>query len=256
MIPFHCSNYELTDGVKLTIIDIPSIDGPIRTIVDKSFVEICEGESDTSLLTVKKRVNSLFETKPETWRMGATAEFFVHLYMKLTGFKQEFLFLNLEENSIKKGFDGLYSFSNIPWLMESKSGKASASSHADKVIEAMNDLTKKVAGIPTRKKPNNPWQNAFSHANQFTVNTAEPLRKWIKKLSNEFTNGTFHSIDEFNTMPCGTVFLAGKWTDQDHEAICSSIQAIAAKLKGKEIHAVCVTHASVTAFVEYISSEE
>lgn len=53
MIPFHCSNYELTDGVKLTVIDIPSIDGPIRTIVDKNFVVICEGESDTSLLTVQ-----------------------------------------------------------------------------------------------------------------------------------------------------------------------------------------------------------
>lgn len=36
---------------------------------------------------------------------GAVAEFFVHLYLNILGLKQECLFLNLEENSIKKGFD-------------------------------------------------------------------------------------------------------------------------------------------------------
>ena len=74
--------------------------------LDDNFVAICEGASDTDILTVKKRVRELFSTKNNDWKMGATAEFFVHLYIRLNGFRQECLYLNLEENSIKKGFDG------------------------------------------------------------------------------------------------------------------------------------------------------
>lgn len=257
MIPFSCTDHELTASLKLTIIDIPSIDDSVRTVLDENFVSICDGESDSSLTTIKKHVKNLFEKKNETWRMGAIAEFFVHLYIKLVGFKQECLFLNLEENSIKKGFDGFYSISNEPWLMESKSGSITTQniSHAGKITEAMNDLAEKVSGEAAGSIPNNPWRNAYSHANQFSVNTAEPLRKWIKNLSDEFTNGTYHTIDEFNTIPCGTIFLTGQWIEQDHEAICDSILAIADRLKGKNVHAICITHASIAAFVEYISSE-
>lgn len=260
MIPFHHSHYEISDCISLTIMDCPKIDAVVKSVLDEVFVSICEGESDSPLETVKKHVKTLFSQKDETWKMGAIAEFFVHLFVKLSGFKQECLFLNLEENSIKKGFDGLYSFCNAPWLMESKSGAITTRgiSHAEKVKEAMSDLTKKVAGKTTGKPesiPNNPWRNAYSHANQYSVNTSESLRKWIKDLANEFTNGTYHTIEEFNTMPCGTVFLSGIWNDQDHEAICASIAAIADKLDGKKIHVICVTHASIKNFVEYISTE-
>jgi hypothetical protein len=40
--------------------------------------------------------------------MGAVA-FMIHIYMNEVGFKQEFIFWNLEEESIKKkGFDSYY----------------------------------------------------------------------------------------------------------------------------------------------------
>ena len=182
MIPFDCSHYDVSPDIKLTIIDIKELSKPVLQVLDEHFVSICEGASGSDIDTVKKYVVKLFEEKDPKWVMGATAEFFVHLYMKLLGFKQECLFLNLEEYSIKKGFDGYYSQNGTEWLMESKSGSINSQgiSHAGKVQEAMQDLEDKVSGKSKKKKVNNPWRNAYSHASLYDVGAAEKIRKNIK----------------------------------------------------------------------------
>ena len=194
MIPFVVKEYTFSERAVLTIIDIENINEVVKATLDEYFVPICEGNSGSNLSTVKTRVRNLFATKEYEWIMGATAEFFVHLYIRLTGFKQECLFLNLEENSIKKGFDGYYSKDGQEWLMESKAGSIDSKgiSHADKVTLAMNDLSKKVSGKDKsgkKKLPNNPWQEAYAHASQYDVGTAANIRKNIK----EHSLSTYHS---------------------------------------------------------------
>lgn len=260
MIPLVSEEYTISDNVVLTIIDIENIDEKMKTALDDNFVFICEGNTGSSLSTVKTRVRNLYATKNPEWIMGATAEFFVHLYIRLTGFKQECLFLNLEENSIKKGFDGFYSKDGLEWLMESKAGSIDSKgiSHVGKVTLAMNDLSTKVSGRDKSGKkgqPNNPWQEAYSHASQYDVGTAVNIRQNLKQLANDFTNGRFRSIEEFNTMPCGTVFLSGIWSQPDHDLIRSDIERISSKLKGKLVHAICVTHQSTELFGKYIEME-
>ena len=259
-MPFVFDEYKLSLNSVLTIIDIEVLDETIKAVLDENFVLICEGNSGSNLSTVKNRVKNLFSSKSSEWIMGATAEFFVHLYIRLTGYKQECLFLNLEENSIKKGFDGYYSKDGLEWLMESKAGskKSKDVSHADKVTLAMNDLSKKVSGRDKsgkKKLPNNPWQEAYSHASQYDVGAADNIRKNIKKLADDFTNGKFRSIEEFNTMPCGTIFLSGVWSQPDHTLIKKDVERILNKLKGKQIHVICVTHRSTELFGNYIETE-
>lgn len=258
MLPFNHSDYSISDKIDLTVIDIEYLTGEVESILDKNFVAICEGNSNSDLPTVKRLVTSLYASKDINWKMGATAEFFVHLYVGLCGFKQECLFLNLEEGSIKKGFDGYYSQNGLEWLMESKSGLIGNTdvSHAAKVQLAMNDLEDKVIGNTKKRKkgvPNNPWRNAYSHANLYNVGTAERIQKNIKSLSDDFTNGRFHSIDEFNTMPCGTVYLSGVWNPPDHQNVFDDITAVSNTLKGRKIHAICVTHKSIDLFMSYIA---
>ncbi len=168
MIPFNHSDYKISSRIELTVIDIEDLTEDVQAILDKYFVKICEGNSGNDILTVKKSVKDLYSSKNNEWIMGATAEFFVHLYVLLCGFKQECLFLNLEEGSIKKGFDGYYSYNGVEWLMESKSGLIGHEgvSHAAKVKLAMNDLENKVAGRDSKGKkgvPNNPWKNAWTY---------------------------------------------------------------------------------------------
>ena len=257
MIPFNCSNYSVSDKIELTVIDIEHLTGEMQFVLDSNFVSICEGNSTSSLNTVKKLVANLYDSKTESWIMGATAEFFVHLYVSLCGFKQECLFLNLEEGSIKKGFDGYYSKAGEEWLMESKSGLIGNENvtHAAKVQLAMTDLENKVTGTDKTHKrgiANNPWRNAYSHASQYDVGSAEKIRKNIKSLSDDFTNGVFHSISEFNTMPCGTIYLSGVWRPFEHKNILDEIKGIADKLKGKRIHVICITHKSIEIFKSYL----
>lgn len=260
MSSFVFDDHTISLSAVLTIIDIKNIDKAMKTVLDENFVLICEGNSGADLFTVKTHVKNLFSTKNAEWIMGATAEFFVHLYIRLMGFKQECLFLNLEENSIKKGFDGYYSKDGLEWLMESKAGSIESKdvSHAGKVTLAMSDLSAKVSGRDKSGKkelPNNPWREAYAHASQYDVGTATRIRQNIKELADDFTNGKFRSIEEFNTMPCGTVFLSGVWSQPDHDFIRSEIERISDKLKGKQIHAICVTQRSTDLFMEYISSE-
>ena len=163
----------------------------------------------------------------------------------------------MEENSIKKGFDGYYSKDNSEWLMESKAGSIESKdvSHAGKVTLAMDDLSAKISGRDKGGKrglPNNPWREAYAHASQYDVGTAKKIRENIKKLSDDFTNGKFRSIEEFNTMPCGTIFLSGVWVQPSHDTILQDIEKIVDKLKGKNVHVICVTHRSTDIFLRYI----
>lgn len=257
MIPLAFTEHTISPQLVLTIIDIEDIDEPIKKVLDENFVLICEGNTGSDLTTVKTHVKNLYSTKNQEWIMGATAEFFVHLYIRLTGFKQECLFLNLEENSIKKGFDGYYSKDGIEWLMESKAGSIESKgiSYARKVTLAINDLAAKISGRDKsgkRELPNNPWREAYAHASQYDVGTAKKIRENIKELSNDFTNGKFRSIEEFNTMPCGTIFLSGIWAQPNHDSILEDIKHISDKLAGKQVHVICATHRSTELFLHYI----
>lgn len=253
MKSLHFKKYNISENIVLSIIELNQF-SDIREIIDEKFVVICEGRSGSDLETVKKRVCNLFKTKDKKWIRGDVAEFFVHLYLNILGLKQECLFLNLEENSIKKGFDGFYSDKEKNgWIMESKSGSVSSKSisHTGKVLEAMHDLENKVSG---KDQAINPWRNAYSHASHIDVGCAATIRKKLKKLSDDYTNGVYYQIDDFNTVPCGTIYLQGVWCLYPHDEILKNIEINKCKLKGRHIHVICVTNKTSADFVDYISS--
>lgn len=253
MVPAIYTTYKIDDTAALTIVEIENIDENIKTILDNNFVSICEGQlSSSDLCTVKKLVIDLYKGKGENWILGATAEFIIHLILKLLKFKQECMYLNLEEKSIKKGFDGLYSIEDTVWIMESKSGQTNNihKFHANKVKIALNDLKDKLSG-----SNNNPWRNAYSHAGHIDVKASQNILDKIKVLSNDYTNKTYHSIEEFNLIPCGTVFLLNDWNPPIHSNILKEIKVILSKFKYKKIHVICITQKSIDLFMSYIKME-
>ena len=106
------------EGVSIYVIDIKEISDELKQTMDEFIVSICEGPQETMLTIddVKQEIKSfILEKRPkndnDTGRntytyIGAIAEFFIHLFLNYIGFEQECLYLNLEERSIKKGFDG------------------------------------------------------------------------------------------------------------------------------------------------------
>lgn len=254
-LPLQGHRETLDDGTILTILEIDTLDDGLRSLIDKYLVAICEGVySDSALADVKARVKELFNDKSleedgySTWEMGAVAEFFIHLYLNTEDLKQECLFFNLEERSIKKGFDGYYSSQSEQWIVESKSGSIDTKgvNHKSKVNEAIADLKKKVSG----DVKNNPWSNAYNHASHIDVSTAKDIRKYIKGLSIDFTAKVPHDINEFNIIPCGTVYYEEE-SFHDTDTIKGLITSDHKKT-GRCMHIVCVSQRSVSVFKEYI----
>lgn len=250
--PFHVETIYLSESVRTHYFEITDIEAA-SSFLDDNIVGICCGqESDMDLAYTKRCLRSLFESKlsNETWIQGAVAEFFVHLFLNFKGFKQNFLYQNLEERSIKKGFDGVYSIGNDLWLMESKSGLSSSSiTHYDKVAQATNDLERKVSG---QGGLNDPWRNAYNHVSQIDVGAKQSIRSKIRDLTRLYQAGSYQSISSFNIIPCGTLYYARPLDREDLGILASKIKRYFSKRSHQEIDVVCVSNMALNGFISYL----
>lgn len=244
----------INNNVNLHILELQEITDEIKSFIDSKIVNITNGTRKIDLKIVKNRLkNFLASKKGSTTEMGAIAEFFIHLYLSTQEYKQECLFFNLEENSIKKGFDGYYSKETLEWIMESKSGLSSTKgiSHKSKIKEAYDDLDNKLKGNVS----NNPWENAFRHADQKSVNTQQNIVTNIDNFSNEFELGIFKDIKDFNIIPTATIFLDGIWIDNDIDKIKKEITELVSILEYKNLEVICFTKKSLNLFIDYLNME-
>lgn len=251
---FDSKIYELDEaGNQLHLIDIKSLNPALKSYIDQQIVAICEGESEDSINEVKEYLIGYFKKKSgSTIETGSIAEFFIHLYLRHLGYRQEFLYRNLEELSIKKGFDGYYTLNSIEWIMESKSGSISTTgiSHNSKIKEAYSDLRKKLSG--KSESDNNPWKNAFTHASLRQVNSADDLLKNLNKFSKEFQKGQFHNIKDLNIIPSSTIFMDNNWRDFDREEIQLNLSNWLKENEYKGLLAIGISKQSTELFLNYL----
>jgi hypothetical protein len=247
----------ISEGVELHVIDLVDLTPEIIKQLDENLVQICEGDSCSSLDLVKSNFFRFLNSKDYRTQIGAVAEFFVHLYLRQSNLKQEFLFFNLEEGSIKKGFDGFFSNETEEYLVESKSGLDSTAgiSHKSKIKEAYEDISSVIAG-DSRKSKNNPWRNAYNHASHIDVGTSKTIRKKIRELSNLFDNGQFSSVDKFNIIPCSSIFVTDEWSVETSRAILETEDGFFMGLRAKSLKAICITKASYESFFSYLRGEQ
>jgi hypothetical protein len=247
---------QFKDGTELHIIDIDSFDNNLVEFVDLNIVSICEGASGTPVQLTKRNFNRFLVTKDITTQHGAVAEFFVHLYLYQLGFKQEFLFLNLEEGSIKKGFDGYFSASNEEYLVESKSGASTTVniSHRNKIKLAFKDITEVVSGTSAKSK-NNPWKNAYNHASHADVGTSKTIRRKIKDISDLYDQGRFKDIALFNIIPCSTIFSDPVCKTDFSLDILNENEDFTTKFKAKSTKIICITKNTFDVFLSYLRGE-
>lgn len=250
--PFAVIAKDLGNGNEILIVDIEDISVELKDLIDTKFVKICEGNSGTDLAIVKKRlIDFLTPKKGSTHEIGTISEFFLHLFLNHSGFSPQFLYRNLEEGAPKKGFDGYYLANGLEWIVESKSGSASTVgvSHKSKVKEAYTDLESKFGG----KVPNNPWQNAYNHASHIDVNADSNTRANIKKFSDLYSTGTFHSTKQFNIIPSSTLVLDGTWVAPDYNQVETEINELINDLQFNKIKVLCITKRTLQLFWDYLN---
>lgn len=237
------------DGNLIHFVNIQEVDENLRKLINEQILSIWNGDNETPMDIVKTEISNFLKTKSEDIIKGAMAEFIIHLYLKDRGFTQECLFKNLEEGSIKKGFDGYYSFSNEEWIMESKSGSINTRgiSHKKKIKEAYDDLKNKIDG----KGNNNPWSNAYNHA--IVAGTSKDILRNIKLLSNNYVRNTFPGINTLNIIPTSTIFHDGSWDDDlvkpEHESISVQMESF----DYLKINIICVNKKSIDVLIKNIT---
>lgn len=231
---------------RVVYIDIHSLDAALESIIDNYIVKICYGDTTFSIKKAKKYVQDFIDTEDEERKKGAVSEFFLHLYLNSLNMKQECTFKNLEENSPKKGFDGVYKDSlDEVWYMESKSGAMASCTHKSKVEEAYRDLRDKFLG----KTTNDPWINAYNHVK--AVDSDKSLLDMFRILSDDFDDGIVHGLNEFNIVPCGTV-LDDSNTVFDGNNISSDVFRYFKRNDYNKLIAICVTQRAIKEFEGYL----
>jgi hypothetical protein len=246
---FQAELREVKKNNFLHVIHIEKIDKVLSRLIETYLSTICEGDPGFDFETVKKKLRNIIQSKKDsTLELGIISEFFLHLYLNEIGFKQECLFFNLEEGSIKKGFDGYYSLGTEAWILESKSGssKTSGISHPKKIKEAYDDLENKLSG----KVSNDPWHNAYNHAKM--VNSSDDIKKNLKKLSKAFTEQLPQNIGKFNIIPGSTIFVEDSWAISDPNKLCSEMKIQIKKFNFKKIKIICVNKNSLMLFRKFL----
>jgi hypothetical protein len=248
---FKSTCIDLSNNNYLHIVDVEKMDSKLISFIDENIFKICAGENKGDVDIIKQElINFLTPKKNGVTEMGAIAEFFAHLYLNEIGFNQQFLYLNLEEESIKKGFDGYYTLDDEEWIYESKSSTESSKefSHNSNISAAYNDLKKKIAG----NTKNNPWKNAYNHAR--IIDNKNDILKNIKTLSDSFIKKKFRVIKDFNIIPSSTLFLEGSWTPSDTKSISKKIIKLISKYDYQGINVICMSKKSIDLFWDYLNN--
>lgn len=219
----------------------------VENKINNEFVDIVRADHTYELQPTKHEVKKFLDKKTEKQKYGAVAEFFAHVVLREMGYTQQCLYRNLEENSMKKGFDGLYLHNNSYWIMESKSSITSQL-HKDKINEAIDCIGDSIEGRTT----NNPWSNAVYHILALQNEKSDTtIIKKIKQLSKDYQENKMHNLTEFNLIPVSTLFVENK---QSVEEIINDINNLFSKATYKDIIVVCLDNYVYNEFMHYLEN--
>lgn len=195
----------LTPNIEIQVIVFDVLSDIDKQYIRENLVEIARGANSTyPLKTIAKKLKKLLDTQSEKNRHGLTAEFFQAVIFRNFGFNQEYAYKNLEENSAKKGFDGLFTDSDGEiWLLESKSAYVERS-HKNKHKGTIDRSYKGIKSMISGATSNDPWENALSHSQ--AVKSDELLIKQLEQLSINYTDDKFTQIDASNIIVGSAVF--------------------------------------------------
>ncbi|WP_117161279.1 hypothetical protein [Paraliobacillus sp. X-1268] len=249
---FNSQIFKIDHTSEIHFIDIKEIDETMSSFINQHFVRICKGvNSRSSIEIVKKTAKKFFDSKDYNKRIGGTAEFFIHLYLLSLSFEQQCMFLNKEENAMKKGFDGYYTIGEDEWIMESKAGNSiDGSLHKSKIKEAYRSLSNQLKGV--NKDKNDPWQNAFQHANSRDNEPTESLLRNLELLSDDYVSEIYHLPEEFNIIPASTIFFKGEWNDVDRQVILDDIKKYLLKIEFSRMLIICCSKRTIDLFMDFL----
>lgn len=148
------------------------ISDDLKDIIRKNLTSICHGSahSGSALYSYKSTLKSFLERydkKTDNTKKGIIGEFISHLMMieSFNNFKISSAFFNLEEKSIKKGFDLIVydSKDNSVWITEVKSGNLHKDKSHDETTKELLNTAKIDLVSRLNEQEVQYWLNAINH---------------------------------------------------------------------------------------------
>jgi hypothetical protein len=251
-LPIKFKEIFISDKIIVYAINIEKIEDEFAKYIDDKLVAICKGKREIKLSTVKTEFINYLEAKNQSNLLsGSVSEFFIHIFLSSQNFKQEFLYFNLEENSIKKGFDGYYSKGNKDWVLESKSTTQVGKKHNHNINLGYTGIKDKIEGLDYK---NNPWENAYNHAGLGAVATKKTLLKKLNALSELYTEKKYGKIKDFDLMVSSTIFLEDNWNELDTDKLKKDVTDYLKDKDYKSIIVICLNKKSTAHLLKYLKS--
>ncbi|WP_429036967.1 Hachiman antiphage defense system protein HamA [Aeromonas media] len=154
------------------VFHINHISDALKDIIRKNLTSICHGSSSSgsALYSYKSTLKSFLERydkKPDNTKKGMIGEFISHLMMieSFENLKISSAFFNLEEKSIKKGFDLIVydSEDNSVWITEVKSGNLHKGKSHDETTKELLNTAKSDLVSRLNEQETQYWINAINH---------------------------------------------------------------------------------------------
>lgn len=247
---------KVSDKITLHFISIETYSPRLKQYIEENIYQIWNGDNETiesinDIKITKTELKNLLEKKTDLQKNGIVSEFICHLYLRANKFKQHFLFSNLEEKGMKKGFDGLYGINDEFYIYESKSSLETTltATHNSNISEAYNDLKKKIEGSNTT---NNPWKNAYHHSTLRSVNFNDTISKTLKKLSKDYVEKKFEKIGSHNLIPSSTIFLGNRYNPIDKNDLLKKIYSLTSTYNCKNLNVLCLNKNTIQNFIDYL----
>lgn len=244
-----------TEEFYIHFIQLEELDETMKRYLDENLKKICKGENyENEIKIVKIQLKKYFQKKDEDNIHGSLGELFAHFYFNSIDFQPKFMFINLEENSPKKGFDGFYYKDDNIWLLDSKSGKYDSKniSHRAKILEAYRSLKAQVNGRTT----NNPWENAYSHANSRDISSTQTLLMAIRKYSNDYELESYAELKTQNIILASTIFWYDTWVQKQFNDLLAELDKVENLVEYSNLIIFCSNQKSYKDFFDYLEEEE
>lgn len=248
--PISFTEIIIDSDITAYAVNIEELNAELIEYLDTKLISICKGKRDIQLASVKTEfLNYLNKKNTSNLLTGSVSEFFIHLFLNFKDFKQEFLYFNLEGNDIKKGFDGYYTKDSQEWILESKATIEKTKQH--KTIVNIGYVGVK-AKIETLDSGNNPWENAYNHADLGAIGADKKLLDKLSLLSENYTNEIYGKIEDYNIMVASTIFLDDNWSEINTDELKLDISNYLDDKKYNSIIVICLNKKSISQLQDYL----
>ena len=256
-----------TKRKKYCLFEIEDFSDELKNAIREQFASICHGSiyagSKRKLYGYKITVNDFikrYDGKKDTTKKGMIGELLVHLLVKY--FFDEFeivsTFFNMEERSIKKGYDVVLTEKSNPiiWLIEVKSGELHKGKDSNETMNDLINTAKRDLDKRLNEENKSLWYEAINGAKisyEDSSTMKDAVMNILMDLGDAASDGINTSNDK-NVITTGVLF--SDMTDSVLEKTEKDKQkAIEAEGKFNQVYVLAVHKGTYEKIYDFIKSE-